>query len=357
MNLGRPRRPGPGARPCGGASGRAGRGAVSRRRSRLRAADGARAAPVPDRAAAGRAGRARRRGDASVVYYTALLVNVGCHSDAHEQAKWFGDDIAFKSTQVRPRAAEHRRRRRGHAPDRVGQPAAAPLPDRPGVRARPAAATLDGMIARHAALAGSLAEQLGLPDAVQQARRRVLRAVGRPGVAGELEGDAVPIASRLAQLAEYVEVAHRLGGAGARGAMARERAGTQFDPDARGAAVRRRRGDPGRPRRGADLGRGDRGRARARRPAVGRASSTPRWRRSPTSSTSSRRTRSATPAPSPASPPPPARSWGWPDDDVTTLRRAGLVHGLGRLGVSNSIWDKRGRSARASGSACACSPT
>src|SRR5258705_2800928 len=31
------------------------------------------------------------------VYYTALLVNVGCHSDAHEQAKWFGDDIALKS--------------------------------------------------------------------------------------------------------------------------------------------------------------------------------------------------------------------------------------------------------------------
>jgi hypothetical protein len=28
----------------------------------------------------------------AVVYYTALLVNVGCHSDAHEQAKWFGDD-------------------------------------------------------------------------------------------------------------------------------------------------------------------------------------------------------------------------------------------------------------------------
>src|SRR6476659_302383 len=37
----------------------------------------------------------QRRAD---VYYTALLINVGCHSDAHEQAKWFGDDIALKST-------------------------------------------------------------------------------------------------------------------------------------------------------------------------------------------------------------------------------------------------------------------
>ena len=33
----------------------------------------------------------------AVVYYTALLLNVGCHSDAHEQAKWFGDDIASKA--------------------------------------------------------------------------------------------------------------------------------------------------------------------------------------------------------------------------------------------------------------------
>src|SRR5436309_7445074 len=33
----------------------------------------------------------------AVVYYTALLLNVGCHTDAHEQAKWFGDDLALKS--------------------------------------------------------------------------------------------------------------------------------------------------------------------------------------------------------------------------------------------------------------------
>lgn len=32
----------------------------------------------------------------SVVYYTALLTNGGCHTDAHEQAKWFGDDIGLK---------------------------------------------------------------------------------------------------------------------------------------------------------------------------------------------------------------------------------------------------------------------
>jgi hypothetical protein len=35
--------------------------------------------------------------ECGVVYYTALLVNVGCHADAHEQAKWFGDDTALKA--------------------------------------------------------------------------------------------------------------------------------------------------------------------------------------------------------------------------------------------------------------------
>ena len=37
-----------------------------------------------------------------------------------------------------------------------------------------------------------------------------------------------------------------------------------------------------------------------------------------------------------------ARQLGLPDHDVKTLYRAGLVHNFGRLGVSNSLWDKRG---------------
>ena len=37
----------------------------------------------------------------AVVYYTALLLTVGCHSDAHEQAKWFGDDFALKATKYK----------------------------------------------------------------------------------------------------------------------------------------------------------------------------------------------------------------------------------------------------------------
>src|SRR6266536_5489681 len=31
-----------------------------------------------------------------IVYYSGLLAWVGCHTDAYEQAKWFGDDLALK---------------------------------------------------------------------------------------------------------------------------------------------------------------------------------------------------------------------------------------------------------------------
>ena len=37
-----------------------------------------------------------------------------------------------------------------------------------------------------------------------------------------------------------------------------------------------------------------------------------------------------------------ARGSGLPSDDVVAIRRAGVVHDLGRLGVSNAVWDKRG---------------
>jgi response regulator RpfG family c-di-GMP phosphodiesterase len=89
---------------------------------------------------------------------------------------------------------------------------------------------VDGMIARHSALARSLAEQLGLPDSVQQAVGASYEQWDGRGWPGNLNGDGVPIAARLAQLAEFTEVAHRIGGVEAATALARKRAGRQFDP-------------------------------------------------------------------------------------------------------------------------------
>ncbi len=165
----------------------------------------------------------------SVVYYTALLVNVGCHTDAHEQAKWFGDDIALKAGKyahdlhgLRAAAASLRLVGSGHQGvqrARIGMEFALR-----GHR------ELDGMIEQHAALARDFAQRLGLSDDVQEAVGSSYEQWDGRGWPGQCRGEQVPMASRLTQLAEFTEVAHRVGGVPAAVTLASRRAGRQFDP-------------------------------------------------------------------------------------------------------------------------------
>lgn len=277
----------------------------------------------------------------SVVYYTALLTNVGCHTDAHEQAKWFGDDIDLKADKYNyglhgVRSAIAGFRRLG-----AGQPALQRF--RVGLSfALSGHRELDGMINRHSALARSLAAEIGLPAAVQEAVAASYEQWDGKGWPGELAGEAVPIAARVSQLAEFVEVAHRSGGVDAAVVLARKLGGSQFDPDVAarfiGAAAEMLDGlvtastwdevitaDPvlGRVLRGdafddALVAVADfvdlkspytLGHARAVAQLVELA----------------------------------GEDLGLPGESLRTLRRAGLAHGLGRLGVSNAIWDKPGR--------------
>ena len=168
--------------------------------------------------------------DRMAVYYTALLVNVGCHADAHEQAKWFGDDIAMKSGKyryefpsVRGALASMRLIGAGNPPlhrFRVGLEFAFS-----GHR------EVEGMISQHASLARSLAEQLELPGPVRDGVGAAYEQWDGRGWPGVLKADAIPVAARIAQVAEYMEVAHRVSGVAGATALARKRAGRQFDPD------------------------------------------------------------------------------------------------------------------------------
>jgi HD-GYP domain-containing protein (c-di-GMP phosphodiesterase class II) len=278
--------------------------------------------------------------DRLVVYYTALLVNVGCHSDAHEQAKWFGDDIALKADKYRyelrgARSAAHGMRRIGSGSPplhrfRVGLEFALK-----GYR------DLDGMVERHAALAAELARRIGLPEAVQQALAASYEMWDGKGWPGKLGGTDIPIAARVSQFAEFMEVAHRIGGVDAATALARSRSGTQFDPEVvtvfcSGAVEILGELDTtstwamvvdSEPALGVHLSDDEvdhaldaiaafvdlkspyfLGHSRAVAELVGVAGTT----------------------------------MGFDAADLRTLRRAGLAHGLGRLGISNSIWDKPG---------------
>src|SRR5215212_5474861 len=165
----------------------------------------------------------------AVVYYTALLINVGCHSDAHEQAKWFGDDIAVKSIKydheprsLRMASTGMRFLGSGHPPlhrFRLGLEFAIS-----GHR------EVDDMIAHHAAIARTIGEQLALSTAVLAALAAAYECWDGKGWPGELAGEDIPLPSRIAQIAEYAEVANRLGGVAAVRQLARERRGAQFDP-------------------------------------------------------------------------------------------------------------------------------
>ena len=163
------------------------------------------------------------------VYYTALLVNVGCHSDAHEQAKWFGDDIALKSgkydhemNSVRGAAAAFRLIGSGNPPLHRFRVALEFM--LAGHR------DVDGMVGEHARIARLLGEQLNLSIGVLASLSSAYEQWNGRGWPGELKGEEVPLAARLAQLAEFSEVAHRVGGVEAAKELARGRAGKQFDP-------------------------------------------------------------------------------------------------------------------------------
>jgi HD-GYP domain-containing protein (c-di-GMP phosphodiesterase class II) len=275
------------------------------------------------------------------VYYTALLINVGCHSDAHEQAKWFGDDIAVKATKYGPTDDPRGLRAVAAAARRVG------MGNPPLHRLRVGLAfvmsghrEVDGMIAQHARLARTFAEELGLPQTVLEGVGGAYERWDGRGWPGA-EREQISLASRIAQLAEFVEVAHRLGGTDAAVALAQRRSGTQFDPAVAAALCN----DPEAILGGLDaIGTWDA--VIAAEPALAVMLSGERFDaallaianfvdlKSPyTSGHSGAVADLAAEA---------GRRLGLPEPEVRDLRRAGLVHDFGRLGVSNAIWDKRG---------------
>ena len=273
----------------------------------------------------------------STVYYTALLVGVGCHADAHEQAKWFGDDIALKSTKydhdfrsVRATAAMIGLVGSGNPPlhrFRVGLEFAIS-----GRR------DLDGMVAQHSAIARALAERLGLPEAVQDAVGASYEQWDGKGWPAGLAGDRIPVAARLTQLAEFVEVAHRLGGDHAALELAEQRGGKQFDPGLCAAL----RADPEGILGGLDS-------AHTWSAVI---DAEPALRVTVTGGSFDRALRAVADFVDLKSPYTlgharavaelAATSAEQLGEDPELLRRAGLVHDLGRLGVSNAIWDKPG---------------
>jgi HD-GYP domain-containing protein (c-di-GMP phosphodiesterase class II) len=275
------------------------------------------------------------------VYYTALLINVGCHSDAHEQAKWFGDDISLKAAKYGPHDARSLRavvanmRRIGS-----GNPPLHRL--RVGLAfALSGHRDVEGMILTHSSLARGLAAELGLPETVRLAVATSYERWDGRGWPGDLKGEEIPIASRVAQLADFVEVAHRLGGIEGATSLALRRRGRQVDPTLVDLLLS-----------SADLifdGLDEVGNWRAvidAEPALGVVLSGERYDQA------LRAIANFVDIKSPytlghavavaALAEDAGNRLGLGPQERQRLHRAGLVHDFGRLGVSNAIWDKPG---------------
>ena len=278
--------------------------------------------------------------DREATFYLGLMVNACCHADAAEQARWFGDDISFKgdgfqmldmSTPrtiafVLGRVGSH-----GSGSARARRLATFPVTGHKAVVE---------FLTTHSTLGAQFAEQVGLGSAVSSAIREAYEHWDGKGHPHQLTGANISVAARLVALASPAEVFSRRGVEAARRIVARHR-GTLFDPDvadlfcarapelldgldeaAEWDAVLAAEPSLARMVTGAELD----------RVLEGMADLVDL--KSPYLAGHSRGVASLVCEAGGLS--------GCSADEVTTLRRAGLLHDLGRLGVSNAIWDKPG---------------
>ena len=275
--------------------------------------------------------------DRGVLYYSSLIAWVGCHIDAYEQAKWFGDDQAMKGDirLVDGGSAKYMATYFGG----VGRPLLE--------RARTGVAFMAGgfrdaqvMLDNHWYAARDLCVRVGLGEDVQESVHQSFERWDGKGPR-KLKGDSIDVTSRIVNLADVVEVYHRAGGVDAARDVARDRRGTQFDPDLVDSFSK-----------DAELVFSDLDATTTWDAIIGAEPSLqPALTdeefcvaldaiadftdvKSPYTLGHSRRVAELAEAA--------ARHMGMAADEVELVRRAALVHDLGKLGVSNSIWDKHG---------------
>lgn len=172
------------------------------------------------------------RPELSDVFYTALLRYLGCHGSAHEEAAAFaGDDIGMRQAGVVTDFSDPRdifaflvmRVGKGKpASQRIGMIASAVTSGK----------RMDDTISNSFCEVGAAtARRLGLPAAVQDSLFHIFERWDGKGPHG-LKGDAIPLPTRIASLSALAVVLNRVGGAQAAVDTIARRAGKGLDPDA-----------------------------------------------------------------------------------------------------------------------------
>jgi HD-GYP domain-containing protein (c-di-GMP phosphodiesterase class II) len=165
----------------------------------------------------------------AALYDVSLLTYVGCPVYGNEAAMLFGDDIDFRA--------------HTHEVDLAGFPAMVFMLRRAGSgtaalnRARQAATLMATggravveQMANHCSGAGALAHRLGLSADVQAGIEQAYARWDGHGVPADLAGDALSLSARISHVAEACEVFQRTAGVDAAVEVIRTRSGTHFDP-------------------------------------------------------------------------------------------------------------------------------
>jgi len=158
-------------------------------------------------------------------YYLGLMMNVYCHADAAEQAKWFGDDISSKADVFEALDMNTARTiafvlrlvgSHGSGVARVKRLAAFPVM---GLR------EVLSFTTTHSRLAAQFAERISLAEGVCVAIRQGYEQWDGKGYPQHLQGEAISLPARLVQLASPVEVFSRRRGIDSARAIVRSIAG------------------------------------------------------------------------------------------------------------------------------------
>ena len=164
----------------------------------------------------------------SAVFYVSLLAWVGCISDSHELARWFGDDRQFRadSYQVDMAGSPLKRFVLGHVG--LGSP---PLRRLTMIgRFLTAGVGPAPLMAAHCETTAAFADRLQLDGDVRGALRQAFERWDGRGVPGTHAGSSIDPVMRVVHIADAAEVFHRLEGIDGAVAMVRSRRGTEFDP-------------------------------------------------------------------------------------------------------------------------------
>jgi HD-GYP domain-containing protein (c-di-GMP phosphodiesterase class II)/DNA-binding CsgD family transcriptional regulator len=173
--------------------------------------------------------------DQVTAFYTGLLHFAGCTAESEIDARFFGDELS-----ARPRMmamAFGSRMDLIVTAARVAHPERARLA-RTAAMARSAFGGITEFrkwAASHCDVASVLGTRMGFSEQVQQALRHLWERWDGRGMPGELSGEAIPLAVRLMQVAQDADMAWQQGGSALADHVLAERAGSGLDPGAVGA--------------------------------------------------------------------------------------------------------------------------